>query len=367
MRRLNGVFSQSISESQMLDALRAYHVVLTRMGEPSKEDAAATLAKLDPLFPNASDLVNRELVQILIYLKSPTIVEKVCAELAKPSKPPTPEAMAELLSRNGGYGGSVANVLKNAPDQQKMALAFSLRNASVGWNFDRWKTYFAFLNEARTKSGGASYQGFINNIERDAFANASDADRLAIEAAGLKKPFKPKELPKPIGPGREWTTTDIVGLEDKLKKGRNFKNGERAFAAARCVVCHRVGGDGGATGPDLSQVAGRFGIKEMAEAIVEPSKVVSDQYKASVVRTIEGKTYVGKIVNDVGGKYTIVTDPEDSTKIVEVKKDEVESVKPSNVSLMPEKLLNSLNENEVLDMIAYMFSRGDPGHAMFKK
>jgi len=364
---LDGVLSQSISEAQILDALRAYQLVFTRLGEPDKATAAKVLDKLDPMFPNASDLINRELAQVLIYLKSPTIVEKVTKLLQEPSKPLTAEVTAELLARNGGYGGSVANVLKNAPDQQKMALVFSLRNATVGWTFDRWKVYFAFLAEARTKSGGASYQGFINNIEKEAFANASDAERLAIEAAGLKKPFKPKELPKPIGPGKEWTTADVVALEAKLKSGRNFKNGERAFAAARCVVCHRVGGDGGATGPDLSQVAGRFGIKEMAEALVEPSKVVSDQYKASVIRTLEDKTYVGKIVNDVDGKYTIVTDPEDSTKVAEVKKTDVESVKPSNVSLMPEKLLNSLNEAEVLDMLAYMLSRGDPGHAMFKK
>ena len=339
---LDGVVSPSLSESQLLDALRAYQLVFVRMGEPSKEDTAKVLAKLDPLFPSQSDLVNRELAQVLIYLKSPTIVEKVTKLLLEPSKPLTAEITAELLARNGGYGGSVANVLKNATDQQKMALAFSLRNATVGWNMDRWKAYFGFLAESRTKSGGASYQGFINNIEKEAFANASDTERLAIEAAGWKKPFKPKELPKPMGPGKEWTTADVVALESKLKSGRNFKNGERAFAAARCVVCHRVGGDGGATGPDLSQVAGRFGIKEMAEALVEPSKVVSDQYKASVVRTVDDKTYVGKIVNDAGDKYTIVTDPEDSTKVVEVKKSDVESVKPSNVSLMPEKLLNSL-------------------------
>jgi putative heme-binding domain-containing protein len=132
-------------------------------------------------------------------------------------------------------------------------------------------------------------------------------------------------------------------------------------------VCHRVGGEGGATGPDLSQVAGRFGIKELAEALVEPSKVVSDQYKASVVRTVGEQTHVGKIVNDAGDRYTIVVDPEDSTKVVELKKSDVADVKPSNVSLMPEKLLNSLNENEVLDMLAYMLSRGDANHPMFRK
>jgi len=367
LAKLSALDMTTFGESMQLDLLRAYQLVFTRMGEPDKEAAAKLVKKFDSVFPTQSDLVNRELAQVLIYLKSPTIVEKVCAELKKPSKPLTQAGMDELLARNRGYGGGIANMLKNATDQQKMALAFSLRNATVGWNMDHWKVYFGFIAEARTKSGGASYQGFINNMERDAFANASDAERLAIEALGLRKPFKPKELPKPIGPGKEWTTADVVALEPKLAKGRDFKNGERAFAATRCVVCHRVGGDGGATGPDLSQVAGRFGIKELAEALVEPSKVISDQYKASVVRTLDDKTYVGKIVNDTGGKYTIVIDPENSTKTVELKKDDVVSVKPSNVSLMPEKLLNSLNENEVLDMLAYMLSRGDSGHAMFKK
>ncbi len=355
-----------LSEEDQLGMLRAYQLVFVRMGEPDKESATKVLSALDRLFPQKSDFVNRELVQVLVYLKSPTVVEKVTKLLQEPSKPLTQQGMEELLARNRGYGGTVANMLKNAPDLQKLHYAFVLRNATVGWTLDRWKVYFGFLTEARTKAGGASFQGFINNMEKDAFANTNDSDRLAIEAAGLRKPYKPKELPKPLGPGKEWTTQDVVALESKLKSGRNFKNGERAYAAARCVICHRFGGDGGATGPDLSQVAGRFGLKDLAESIVEPSKVISDQYKASVVRTEAGNTYVGKIVNDANEKYTIVVDPEDSTKVVEVKKAEVESVKLSNISLMPEKLLSPLNENEVLDMLAYLLSRGDSNHPMFK-
>jgi putative heme-binding domain-containing protein len=274
--------------------------------------------------------------------------------------------MEELLARNRGYGGSIANMLKNAPDLQKLHHAFVLRNVKDGWTLDLYRTYYGFLAEARSKSGGASYQGFLNFMDNDAFANATDESRLAIEASGLRKPFKLKELPKAIGPGRDWTTGDLVALEPKLK-GRNFKAGERAFAAARCVVCHRFGGDGGATGPDLSQVAGRFGLKDLAESIVEPSKVISDQYKASVVRTASGLTLTGKLLGEENGKLRVLTDPEDSTKIAEVSKDDVESVKPSAVSLMPADLLKPLNEDEVLDLVAYMLSRGDPGHAMFKR
>ena len=354
------------SEAGILDLLRAYQLVFIRTGEPDKDTAAKLAKKLDPHFPSKSDLVNRELVQLLVYLKSPTVLDTTLKMLQQPSKPLSADEMQDLLARNRGYGGTIANMLKNAPDLQKLHYAFVLRNVKDGWTLEKWKVYFAFLAEARSKSGGASYQGFINFMENDAFANATDADRLAIEAAGLRKPFKPKELPKAIGPGKAWTTADLIALEPKLK-GRNFKAGEKAYAAARCVVCHRFAGYGGATGPDLSQVAGRFGLKDMAEAIIEPSKVVSDQYKASVIRTLDGKTITGRVVNDAGGKLTIVTDPEDSTKIVVVAKDNIESNTASNVSLMPDKLLNEMNEGEVLDLLAYLLSRGDPNHAMFKK
>jgi putative heme-binding domain-containing protein len=364
---LGGALEGRTSIPVIIDLIRAYSLCFTRMGEPDKESAKKVLALFDPMFPGPSDELNRELVQLLVYLKSPTIVEKVCVELKKPSKPLTQAGLEELLLRNRGYGGTIANMLKNAPDQQKLAYLFSLRNATVGWNMDRWKIYYGFLKEAQTKNGGSSYRGFLTNIEKDAFANATDTDRLAIEAAGLRPAYKPPVLPKPIGPGKEWTTADLVALEGKLKNGRDFKNGQRAFAAARCVVCHRFAGDGGATGPDLSQVAGRFGLKDMAEALVEPSKVISDQYKASVIRTTDDKTITGKIVSDTGDKYIIVIDPENSTKVIELPKGDVAEVKPSNISLMPEKLLNTLNENEVLDMLAYMFSRGDPNHPMFKK
>ncbi len=353
--------------AELIDLVRAYSLVFTRMGVPDKDSAAAVLKEIEPMFPSPDDTLNRELVQLLVYLKSPTVVTKAIALLKQPSKPMTADAMADLLARNRGYGGGIAAMMKNAPDLQKLAYINALRNVKDGMTLEQRKAFYAALAEARTKTGGASYQGFLNQMDNDAFASTTDGDRLAIEATGLRKAYKAKELPKPAGPGQDWTTAGLVGMEAKLTKGRNFKNGERMFAAARCVVCHRFGGDGGATGPDLTQLAGRFTLRDMVEAITEPSKVISDQYKASVVTTASGKSFTGKIVSEVNGKLVIVTDPEDSTKVVEVAKDDVDVVKASAVSLMPEKLVNGLNEAEVLDLLAYLMSRGDPAHPMFRK
>ncbi len=275
--------------------------------------------------------------------------------------------MDELLARNQGYGSTIAKVATNGADLQKLHYLFVLRNLRDGWTMQQRKFYFQWLSDARKYSGGASYQGFLNNIEKEAFENASESERLAIEAAGLRKPFQMKELPKPKGPGHDWKLDALVSFAESRLKSRDFKNGQKMYAAARCVICHRFNGEGGATGPDLSQVAGRFNLKDLCESIVEPSKVVSDQYRASVVTTSSGKVYTGRIINETKEALTILLDPEDSTKIVEVKKSNVDEVKPSPVSVMPDGLLKTLNENEVLDLLAYLLSRGDPKHPMFRK
>ena len=238
--------------------------------------------------------------------------------------------MSDLLARNPGYGGSIARMLATRPDGQKLHYAFVLRNATVGWTLDRRKEYFGFLRRAHEWSGGASFQGFLNNIEKDAYENASDSERLAIEATGPARRTRPPTLPRPHGPGHAWSKDEILALAGaKLKTGRNFKNGKRAFAAARCIVCHRFGGDGGATGPDLTQAAGRFGVKDLVEAIVEPSRVISDQYRASIIATDSGRVITGRVVNESGDSLIVVTDPEDSSKVAEIPRKSIEAVKPS--------------------------------------
>jgi putative heme-binding domain-containing protein len=367
LKALDTLEFSSLSENQKLEIVRAYQLVFIRMGEPAKEVASTLAAKLDSFFPSNDERLNRDLGDLLVYLKSSTIAAKITQLLMQPSKPVDGKELEELLLRNRGYGGGIAKMYSNFPDLQKNYYLYSLRNLKENWNIDQRKMYFTALNDARTRSGGASYQGFLNNIEKEAFENATDIDRLAIEALGLKKPYKAPALPKAAGPGREYKLAELVQLADGKLVKRDFKNGQKMYAASRCVVCHRYNGDGGATGPDLSQVAGRFSLKDLCESIVEPNKVISDQYKASIIETKSGKFITGKVVSENAESLIVVTDPEDSSKVQDLKKKDVESVKVSPVSLMPQDLLKTLNENEVLDLLAYLLSRGDPSHVMFKK
>ena len=173
------------------------------------------------------------------------------------------------------------------------------------------------------------------------------------------------ELPPAIGPGRAYTVDQIVALSAEHPKGRNFESGKRSFAAARCVVCHRFGGEGGLTGPDLTQAAGRFTLRDLAESLVEPNKVISDQYRATAIETSDGRNYVGRIIGSRPDSITLLVDPEVATKWINIATADIEKREPSPVSLMPANLLTPLNQNEVLDLMAYLLSRGNPQDPMF--
>lgn len=362
---LQGISFSSLSERQQVDYLRAMSLVFTRLGEPTEGQKQTVLEILDSQYPTKSEKVNRELVKLLVYLDSPTVVAKAMNIMREKAINEPPD-YGELLTRNRGYGGTVRQMLDNHPDLRQYHLAFVLRNATKGWKGQDLIDYFDWFNRARTWSGGASYQGFLENISNESYANVNEKQRLAVEVAGVRKPFTLPELPKPEGPGRQWSLGDLLSLEEKLK-GRNFDHGKKMFAATRCVICHRFAGEGGATGPDLTQLAGRFNLKDLSEAIVEPSKVISDQYLASSIVTEDGDVYNGRIVNETESTITILTDPEDSTKVVEVPRKKIAETVPSKVSIMPADLLKPLNEEEVLDLLAYLLSRGDKGHPMFRK
>ncbi|MFN5768327.1 MAG: c-type cytochrome [Pirellulaceae bacterium] len=364
--RLASVDVVALPNSLRLDYCRALQLALIRLGAIDDKQTLALREKLDRIFPSDDPALDRELVILLTFLQSPTLATKTLPLLSKES-PLTEADFREVLQRNRGYGASISAMLDNQPDLQQFAYAFSLRNLKDGWTVDQKKEFFQWFQKAQGWQGGNSYQKFLLNAAEDAYANSNDQERFVLEATGLRKPTPlPKELPKPQGPGKAYSTSEIASWVGEGLKGRNFENGRNMYAAARCVVCHRFGGEGGATGPDLTQAAGRFAPNDLVDAIVRPSQVISDQYKTTIIQTEEGAVHTGRIVSDVDGKITMVVDPEDATKTVVIDRSEIETEKPSPVSLMPAELLDKLNREEVLDLVAFLLSRGDAQSPMFK-
>ena len=319
--------------------------------------------------------LNRALSSLLIAVRAPGIVSKLTGLLSSQTSGETNLALNEadlerIAKRNAGYGRAVTGVLKNRTNLLQIHYAYILRtvNEKELWTVTDRKAYFTWLNRAQTWTGGNSYRKFLANIEAESLKGFTENEKLALETLGVRKPYIPPPLPKPEGPGRKWTVdTVLASTATGMKKKRNFLHGKRAFEAARCIVCHRFDGNGGATGPDLTQAAGRFKMKDLIEAIVLPSKAVSDQYQAHVIQTVNGKVYTGRIISESENDVTVVTDPEDATKFAVIQRDDIEEMFAANQSLMPAGLLDQLNEEEVLDLLAYTLSRGKGNSPLFRK
>ena len=371
----------TLDTSTKIDLVRAYELALIRLGEPSADTKARIAARFAPLFPSGSFDLDRELSSLLVAVRAPGIVTKLVGMLSAPSSSAgatnfatNEDDLRQLIARNAGSGGTVRAALEKRSDLLQVHYAYALRSVAEkeAWTLADRKGYHDWFPRAQQWAGGNSFRKFLVNIENESLVGYSDTDKLALETLGARKPYTPPPLPKPEGPGRTWTVDDVLAAAAKegtegLSKGRDFEHGKRTFAATRCIVCHRYDGDGGATGPDLTQAAGRFQLKDLVEAMVHPSKVVSDQYKASIVQTAGGKVYTGRIVSESPETITIVTDPEDATKFAEIKRSDIEEILPSSESLMPKGLLDQLNESEVLDLLAYTLARGNKKDGRFKK
>jgi putative heme-binding domain-containing protein len=165
--------------------------------------------------------------------------------------------------------------------------------------------------------------------------------------------------------GKKWTMTDLRPLVESKRKGRDFDRGRAMFAAANCYGCHKFVNEGGAVGPELTSLAGRFSPVDILESILDPDKVISDQYAAITVQTVDGKIITGRLVNQGGGKIVINTNMLDPGALEQIKRQDIEEIKAASVSMMPKGLLDTLHEDEVLYLMAFLLSRGNRNDRMF--
>jgi putative heme-binding domain-containing protein len=344
-----------LSQEQELLKLRVIEVSFSRQGRPPADLSQLALEKLDPLYPAASEKVNRELCQLLLYLQAPDAVAKTVALL---DKAPTQEEQTYYVMR--------------------------LRDITNGWTLDLRSNYFGWFNKNRDHiqhragilqyfkdverdySDGSSFPAFLEHFRTEAIATLSDDER-----DGLAE-FLPKETNAAAALAltnkfvKDWHMEDLLPDLAQAKSLRSFKIGKTAYAEAQCIQCHRFGTSGGSVGPELAAVSSRLTTRDILESILEPSKVVSEQYQNVVLTMSDGDTVAGRVVEENELKLVLNTDPMRPNK-EEFRKADIVSRRPSKISPMPDGLVNSMTEDEIWDLIAYLESGGKKTYAAFKK
>ena len=357
-----------LSLDQTLAALRALELAIVRLGKPAPEAAAQIAEKLESYYPAKNSFVNRELCQLLIVLDSKKVVSATLGLMATAQDDHTDIAADSLLDRNAGYANAAKLVSASRPNKQQISFMFALRNAKAGWTADSRRTYFSWFPHARTWKGGNSFKGFIENTRKEALANFAPPDELA-ELDALSSKVEAVLMPNitpPQGPGRAWTIDEVLALAKDGIKGRSFDKGKNLFAATMCLTCHRFNGDGGGIGPDLTGAGSRYTLRDLMENIIDPSKVISDQYGTEQIEKQDGSSVVGRVIVEENGKVFVMTNPFAPNDHVAINSAEIKSKKVYPVSMMPPGMINVLNPDELLDLVAYILSAGNPQDKAFK-
>ncbi len=329
-----------LTDDQRVELLRVYGILFVRTGGPNEELRKQLIARFDPHYPASWRVMNSELCQMLVYLQAPDVAAKTLKLLA------------------------------TAPTQEEqLEYARCLRVLKTGWTQEQRKEYLTWFLKASHFHGGASLKGFMRNIKGDAVASMTPEDKKALKELVDARVDTPAPVP-PAPPRpfvKKWTVAELTPLVEKgLQTKRDFERGRAMVGAANCFACHRFASEGASSGPDLTGAGGRFSIRDLLESIVEPSKEISDQYAAVIINTKRGKTVIGRIVNLHDDNLSVMTNMLDPNGLTNVKRSDIDSMETSKVSMMPEGLLDTLKEDEIVDLVAYLLSRGDRTSKYFK-
>jgi putative membrane-bound dehydrogenase-like protein len=190
----------------------------------------------------------------------------------------------------------------------------------------------------------------------------------AIKESTIKKSEVPayvaRQLRRVVGNGfvEVWGPIDQVSgdkavaykryqhlLKDEALKGADLGNGKALFQRT-CSACHTLYGEGGKLGPDITG-SNRTNIDYLLSNLIEPSSEIQDDYRMVVITSRDGRTFSGNVIAENERQVTLRVIGQDQLVI---NKSDIQSRETASVSMMPEGLIQTLTDKEVLDLIAYL-------------
>lgn len=149
--------------------------------------------------------------------------------------------------------------------------------------------------------------------------------------------------------GVNFDTKKLLSKNGDAKRGGELISMSGKLAA--CLACHIVNGIGRDFGPDLSKAGARLTREQILESLYKPSKNIAKGYETWLVTLRDGSVQSGFVTHSDEGAITLKlpTGQPQTIKRVQIK-----SQQPQQVSLMPEGLLQSMTEQEAADIIAFL-------------
>jgi putative heme-binding domain-containing protein len=182
-------------------------------------------------------------------------------------------------------------------------------------------------------------QKFIHHAMKDSPATVRDLfERFIPDAEKIKR----------LG--------DVIDPQDILKLTGAAANGKKLFfgAGSQCLKCHRVGSEGQTVGPELTKIGTKLKRAKLLDKLLFPSKNIDPKYLVHTVAMLDGRIYVGQIVEKTAKE--LVLREVANLKEYRLPLAGVQETFAQKTSLMPEGMLRDLAAQEAADLLAYLES-----------
>ena len=329
---------QPMTEEIRLAYLRICQLAFLRDPAPEApgrgEFASRLGSRLLDLYPTESPLVNRELETLLGYMQTPGAIEALLREL-KPEKP--------------------------QPDQ--IHTVYALRSIKQGWSGDQREAVVEWFDRGWRMPGAASMHGYITRLWEDVLDLLPPEERTRAKEREAEQARKRAERilelisgePPPERSRITQMSFEELSLYLEFDPGAyergSAERGRAVFHRAKCSNCHVFGSEGRGGGPDLSTAVKRFRRSEILEAIMFPSKVISDQYTALIVEAQGHEPLTGMLADETDETLTLI----DATgERIEIPKNLVTDRRTSQVSIMPKDLLEAMTTQNLVDLFLFL-------------
>ena len=242
-------------------------------------------------------------------------------------------------------------------------LMYAISRYDRGWTPETRQTVSDWF--ARTQSeqwrGGFSFEGNLAALWQRWVSRQPETDHAGLYAAvpGLSPATEAGGRGSAEPPWRNRPATMAISEQelreylelDPMAYLGSAEKGQAVYEKAFCATCHRMGALGQEAGPDLTDVGKRFKRMDILEAILHPSKTISEQWTAVEFVTTRKQSIVGTIASETPEAFVVRTV---AGQQMQLPKKEVASQKVADVSSMPEGLLNGLSMNEIRDLLTFL-------------
>lgn len=236
-----------------------------------------------------------------------------------------------------GTAGTGEVIMKAYPN---LPVALKPRARDILFGRKEWaKAFLAFVDSGKVPPADVP----VEQVRLLAFLGDKDIDATVRKHWGSVKPGTPEEKLEGV---RRFTNDLRAGTGDVV-------NGKALFTK-HCGVCHKLFGEGGTVGPEITNTS-RSDTAWLLASIVDPSAVIRTQYVQVAISTKDEVVRTGIIAEQDGASITLVDAKGEKTRIA---RDRVESIRDLPTSLMPEKLLDVLTPQERRDLFRHLQQPG---------